>query len=134
MPIQQKSCERAIGGNLQCKMAEDLDDDFGSFDIDEDNVEPLFGDGLDDPPPLPPPMPSLSQIRSNHTVREGGRQGGVELQCSLFVAGPWTLAWDDWRHRGCRRWRCRGWGTSASGWKSGSTSEEEEASAHSDHR
>lgn len=124
------------------QMAEDLEDGFGvdeeGFGMDEDDAEPLFGDDLDDPPPLAPPMPSLSQIQSNHTVREGGREGGttvlpvcckggVELPlCCLFVAAPWTLAWD---------WRCRGWDTyCSSGWEPGPTSEEEEASTHFDHR
>ena len=28
----------------------------------EEEEEPLFADDLEDPPPLPPPMPSLSQM------------------------------------------------------------------------
>ncbi len=41
-----------------------LDEGFGV----EENDEPLFGEDLDDLPPLPPPMPSFSQLNSTNPV------------------------------------------------------------------
>lgn len=105
-------------------MAEGLDLDEG-FGVDEDDAEPLFADDLDDPPPLPPPMPSLSQLHSSHhhtvSYRTGLGWGGAPLIALLHVV-PYTSVWRCW------------WSTSSSsGWQSGTTSEEEEALAHIDH-
>ena len=48
------------------EMAEVLDAD---FDMEEGEEEPLFiDDDLEDPPPLPPPMPSLSQLNQHHST------------------------------------------------------------------
>lgn len=44
-------------------------------DMEEEDLEPLFADDiLDDPPPLPPPMPSLAQLNSSHHLDPTVRQ------------------------------------------------------------
>lgn len=98
---------RAFGGNWKLGMAEALDVEDG-FGLEEED-EPLFADDLDDPPPLPPPMPSLSQLQSTQhlpTVRHPER-GGLKrgspivawLFCSLLLELRLVLVLGVW-HRG----------------------------------
>lgn len=58
------------------------------LDLEEEDAEPLFADdvdALDDPPPLPPPMPSLSQLQqsSQHHSTVRGWEGGASVQSAL---------------------------------------------------
>jgi hypothetical protein len=78
----------ASAEDLDVGANEDLDEDEGDG---EGDAEPLFADDLDDPP-LAPPMPSLSQIRSQNRVspclavpgREGRRDDEWSIVCIVY--------------------------------------------------
>ena len=67
--------------------------------MEQEEEEPLFDfdDILDDPPPLPPPLPSLSQLSTSHRPQTSTVVGNIQNLFQMSYTPPSAEPIAKWR-------------------------------------